>query len=167
MGISFLSILLVSLAFIGHDLYTFQTNITADLQSVTDIVADHTAAAVSFGIGFEGDAESTLSNLAVSKYIISADIILRDGTHFASYANSLLIDEPALADDSLFHRTIQSTIEYDEEIYGRLIVEANLRPFVLKRVRIQIAAALAIALISMAISFCNAHLKVDGCSELY
>ncbi|MFP6597683.1 MAG: HAMP domain-containing protein [Candidatus Hydrogenedentota bacterium] len=153
MGISFLSSLLVSVAFISFDLYTLQTDITEQLQSAAADAADRTAVAVSLGTAHEEYAKSMLDQIAGSKYVVTKTIVLPGGDVFSFYTNPLLVDEPLLGNDSLFRRTIQSPIVLQEEILGTLIVEANLRPFILNRLRLQVVTAFAIALISMATSF--------------
>ena len=83
---SSVALLLASAGFIAYDLITFRKAMTVNLSVLAHIIADNSAAAVTFDDS--ASAEETLSALRVKESVVSAAILLTDGTEFARYGSA-------------------------------------------------------------------------------
>jgi signal transduction histidine kinase/DNA-binding response OmpR family regulator len=156
MSISFFSIFFVSIAFIAYDYMNFRNGVIAEIQTYTDILARNTSGPTSFAVllgadeGLRGEAELTLKSLEVVRYVRSANIVLENGEEFATYEN---MRDGELNELSGEETIIRSAVEHNNQVFGMLIVTADITPFIIERLQIQIITAIAITLISIAFTF--------------
>ena len=153
MGISILPIILVTVSYVVHDLYTFQRDIQEELQRSSVPVAANVLTAIVSGSDNGADVEELLKEFELNKHVHRATVELSDGTVFAEYRNLTRLDENVASEGSLFTKVVRSPLRQDGEHLGDLVVYADLRSFVLHRLSIQWMTALLIALISMLIAF--------------
>lgn len=110
MGISVLPIILVTVSYVVHDLYTFQRDIQEELLLSSGAVAKEVLPAVSLGADYKGDVEEILNEFELNKHVHRATVELSDGTVFAEYRNLTQLEENVASEGSLFTKVIRSPL---------------------------------------------------------
>ncbi|MFC1735785.1 response regulator [Candidatus Hydrogenedentota bacterium] len=95
MAVSCVALLLACGAFITFDLLMARDEMVADLSVLAHVLADNSSAALDFN---DPDAiEETLAALRAEKQVVSAAVVLTDGTEFAAYERSEAPEQEACA----------------------------------------------------------------------
>lgn len=127
---SFITLTLASAAYLVNDQKSYKNNLQANLDLLSDIVADNSAAAIAFED--ESTALEILQALEKNKHIRWGTITLKDGSKFAQYSRNNISeiylpvsmpDNGVLWDESL---TLKTKVFSDDEYVADLWISSDL-----------------------------------------
>jgi signal transduction histidine kinase/DNA-binding response OmpR family regulator len=151
LGISAISITLVSASFVLFDSQSFKTGVEKDLNIQGGILAANTQAAVDFDQ--PEDAFDKLKELKNGSNILSAQIVKPDGTIFSSYLREdvKLTNLDALTGPNIIR--IRKPITRNEEILGEIKIVADIGPDRMARLKTISTNGVIFVVFSFIISF--------------
>jgi signal transduction histidine kinase len=156
MSVSFISVMLTTLAITVIGIYNLRNNIINELLVSASIVGDRNAAALAFDD--KSQAENNLNVFSVKQSIVQACLYKKDGTFFARYINlaqpqstncpTNLVERVDIGEDRI--ELLKPIIKMQDQI-GSIYIESTLdeiKQYIAKQTSIALMVALAALLVS-------------------
>ena len=159
MGISLLTVVLVTVSFVAYHLFEYRQSVLSDLQNNTTLMAETIATSVTFALLMEDpdlyeEASETLAGMDSNEYILSANVVLESGVIPASYVRDGYQNAEIDASTSNFMYTIEANVvDENQDVVATLVVKSDLGPFYLSRMRVLGVAGIIIGIVTLFVSF--------------
>lgn len=159
MGISLLTVILVTVSFVAYHLFEYRQSVLSDLQNNTKLMAETIATSVTFALlmedeDFYEEASETLAGMDSNEYVLSANVVLNSGIIPASYVRDGYVNAEIESSISNFMYTIEANVvDENQDVVATLVVKSDLGPFYLSRMRVLGGAGIIIGIVTLFVSF--------------